>query len=90
MSNGIQIKQIKDKQNAIIDGTDPSRIAMFPEGTQTNNRGLIKFMKGAFNNLTSVKPFLIKYENVFMMPTFENIPVFFGFVILLSCPYQVL
>lgn len=48
---------------------------MFPEGTTTNNLGLIPFKRGAFESLVSVKPFVIKYTGPFFKPTCEAIDV---------------
>jgi len=38
-------------------------LLIFPEGTTTSGRHLIKFKRGAFDSLLSIKPYVIKAKN---------------------------
>lgn len=50
---------INTRQEAIMKGECMNKLVLFPEGTGSNNTGLIQFKKGAFHQLNPVKPFVI-------------------------------
>lgn len=52
------------------DGSFP-RIAIFPEGTCTNNTCLIKFRRGAFYDLRPLIPVTIKYKFGMVSPAVD-------------------
>lgn len=53
-------KQILECQSDIFNGKRATPIMIFPEGTTTSGRDLLKFKKGAFASLLPVKPVFIK------------------------------
>lgn len=56
------LDRIHEKQVNFYEGKNYAPLALFPEGTTTNGRYLLKFKKGAFYSLLPVKPTLIKYD----------------------------
>ena len=53
---------IYQKQKNFIDGKSLSPLVIFPEGTTTSNRNILKFKKGAFYHLLPIKPQIIKID----------------------------
>lgn len=53
------VKVIEERQNLISKKEIKNKLLIFPEGTGTNNTGLIKFKKGPFGGLYPVKPYAI-------------------------------
>lgn len=49
-------------------------ICIYPEGTQTNGSAILKFKKGAFVGLNTVKPVVMKYSWQDYNPAWEGMP----------------
>ncbi len=54
--------QVIQKQKDISSKNDLSKFMIFPEGTTSNNTGIIDFKRGAFAAELPVKPYVIKFE----------------------------
>ena len=55
------LEQIGERQSAIEVRNEPfNKLCLFPEGTTTNGRYLIKFKKGAFQSMRTVIPVYLK------------------------------
>jgi 1-acyl-sn-glycerol-3-phosphate acyltransferase len=54
------LNEIIERQKKFLDGSFPTPIMIFPEGTTTSNRDIITFKKGAFEALLPIKPMMIK------------------------------
>ena len=50
---------IYNRQKNYIEGKSLAPLAIFPEGTTTSNRNILKFKKGAFYHLLPIKPQII-------------------------------
>ena len=48
-------------------------MAIFPEGTCSNNRHLLRFRKGAFSTLQPVIPCTLKYSYGMVSPAIESL-----------------
>jgi len=53
-------KQIEERQRENEETGRPP-ILIFPEGSTTNNKSLIKFKRGPFSGFSSVQPICYKY-----------------------------
>ncbi len=51
--------QIQQRQRDFLDGKFSGPLLVFPEGTITSGKHVIKFKKGAFNSLLPLKPLII-------------------------------
>ena len=51
-----------------------SQLCIFPEGTTTNGKGVMKFKHGSFFSLTPIQPIYMKYRSPFCNPSFDIIP----------------
>ena len=51
--------QIQERQRDFLDGKISGPLLVFPEGTVTAGKHVMKFKKGAFNSLLPVKPLII-------------------------------
>jgi len=56
---------IIQKQKDIYSGKDLSKFMIFPEGTTSNNTGILDFKRGAFLSELAVKPYIIKFDTNF-------------------------
>jgi len=56
------IDLVIEKQKNIFSGKDLSKFMIFPEGTTSNNTGILDFKQGAFIAELPVKPYIIKFE----------------------------
>ncbi len=56
------LQKLIDRQKDFYEGRNFNELVIFPEGTTTNNRYLIKFKRGAFQLLLPVKPMLMKID----------------------------
>ena len=54
------LNQIKERQEAMLSGKNPTPIIIYPEGTTTSGEHLLKFKRGAFNALLPLKPVMVK------------------------------
>jgi 1-acyl-sn-glycerol-3-phosphate acyltransferase len=54
------LNQIKERQEGMLSGTNPTPIIIYPEGTTTSGGHLLKFKRGAFNALLPLKPVMVK------------------------------
>ena len=50
------------RQKSYLEGNSLTPLAIFPEGTTTSNRHILKFKKGAFYHLLPIKPQIIKID----------------------------
>ena len=50
------------RQKNFMEGKSLTPLAIFPEGTTTSNRHILKFKKGAFYHLLPIKPQIIKID----------------------------
>lgn len=57
--------KLEERNKLVEQGQKFNRLVIFPEGTTTNNKGLIDFKRGAFNNLKPIKLFALKYTSNF-------------------------
>ena len=53
---------IYTRQKNYLEGNSLTPLAIFPEGTTTSNRHILKFKKGAFYHLLPIKPQIIKID----------------------------
>ena len=53
---------ITKRQKDFYEGRNLSKIVVFPEGTTSNNRYIVKFKRGAFRSLLPLKPILMHVE----------------------------
>lgn len=53
------VKAIEARQKLAMEDESALKVAIFAEGTGTNNTGLIKFKKGPFGSLFPVRPYVI-------------------------------
>lgn len=58
-------QKLATREELIEKGHRLNPLVIFPEGTTTNNRGLIDFKKGAFVSLKPVRLFALKYRSPF-------------------------
>ena len=56
------MEDIYIRQKNYLEGKSLSPLAIFPEGTTTSNRNILKFKKGAFYHLLPIKPQIIQID----------------------------
>ena len=56
-------KQLKKRQQDFMDGKVLSPLIVFPEGTTSSGKYIIKLRKGTFDTLSPLKPILFKYNS---------------------------
>ena len=56
------MEDIYIKQKNYLEGKSLAPLAIFPEGTTTSNRNILKFKKGAFYHLLPIKPLIIQID----------------------------
>ena len=56
-------KELEKRQKDFYDGKILTPICLFPEGTTTNGKYILKFKRGAFYNLLPIKPQIILLRN---------------------------
>ena len=56
-------KQLEQRQKDFYEGKILSPLCLFPEGTTTNGKYILKFKRGAFYNLLPIKPQIILLGN---------------------------
>ena len=56
------MEDIYFKQKNFLEGKSLAPLAIFPEGTTTSNRNILKFKKGAFYHLLPIKPQIIQID----------------------------
>ena len=56
------LELIYNRQKNFIEGKTLAPLVVFPEGTTTCNRNILKFKKGAFYHLMPIKPHIIKID----------------------------
>ncbi len=57
------LDMIYDRQKNFLEGKTLTPLVVFPEGTTTSNRNILKFKKGAFYYLLPIKPQIIKVDH---------------------------
>ncbi|KAF4677152.1 Lysophosphatidylcholine acyltransferase 2 [Perkinsus chesapeaki] len=57
------VDKIRKKQERVINGATRFQLCVFPEGTTTNGRSVMKFRKGAFESLLPVQPVRLDYTS---------------------------
>lgn len=66
--------KITERQKLVVQSRIPvPPVCVFPEGTTTNGRHLLKFRTGAFVAGTPIAPVLIRYKYKWFSPTYETI-----------------
>lgn len=66
--------KIIERQRLVVQSMTPvPPVCIFPEGTTTNGRHLLKFRTGAFVAGTPIAPVLIRYRYKWFSPTYETI-----------------
>ena len=55
--------QLKERQNEFYEGNILSPLLLFPEGTTTNGKYILKFKRGAFYSLLPIKPQIILLDD---------------------------
>jgi lysophosphatidylcholine acyltransferase/lyso-PAF acetyltransferase len=83
-----EVKWLLKERQMSIAGGHSGQIAVFPEGTTTNNRCIIQFKKGAFDAMVPVQPFCFRYLGPFFIPTFEAINPIACMVVNMCLPYS--
>lgn len=63
-NRGDIIKLLAERQTSIHKKEDLSQLLIFPEGTTSNNSGIINFKQGAFLTKLNVKPYIIKCDPI--------------------------
>ncbi len=58
------IKQVTERQISINSKEEINQLLIFPEGTTTNNTGIIEFKQGAFLTKLNIKPYVIKCDPI--------------------------
>lgn len=56
-------KQLEQRQKDFYEGKILSPLCLFPEGTTTNGKYILKYKRGAFYNLLPIKPQIILLDN---------------------------
>lgn len=79
-----QIQGLIKRQNDCEMGMDWNPITIFPEGSTTNGTHLVKFKRGAFKAMRTVKPCYLEISKRFFAMNWECLP--FGyFLVLFVC-----
>mmetsp|Transcript_11116 Transcript_11116/g.10142 ORF Transcript_11116/g.10142 Transcript_11116/m.10142 type:complete len:101 (-) Transcript_11116:46-348(-) len=60
---GDVVAKIERKQKRVITGSTVFQLCIFPEGTTTNGRSIIRFRKGAFEGSFPVQPVKLAYSS---------------------------
>jgi len=58
------IKEIMERQTSTNSREEINQLLIFPEGTTTNNTGIIEFKQGAFLTKFNMKPYVIKFDPI--------------------------
>lgn len=72
-TSGISVTEELSKRQALAAKGDLPHVAIFPEGTTTNGRYLLKFKTGAFVSGKPVAPVLIRYTDRYFSSAYETI-----------------
>ena len=75
------------RQNDCEEGADWNPITIFAEGSTTNGTHIVKFKKGAFKSMRTIKPCIVKTSGRFFNQAWEVLP--FGHYLTLSGLYGV-
>jgi len=88
-SLGGVIEKVKNKQIDIHSGKDLSKFMIFPEGTTSNNIGILDFKKGAFISELPIKPYVIKFDSLNRISlAMDVIEMLYHFLIVISVPFH--
>ena len=60
---------------AVKENSDVPQLVIFAEGGTTNGLQLLKFRRGAFENLSTIQPFYIEYYSPFCNPACDAFPM---------------
>lgn len=75
------VETIKERQRLIeVDRAEYNPMCLFPEGTTSNGSALLKFKRGAFMGLRTVRPVIARVNKRMIMPAYDAIE-FFPFLI---------
>jgi 1-acyl-sn-glycerol-3-phosphate acyltransferase len=58
------MKMVTERQINNGLGKEFNQLLIFPEGTTTNNTGIIEFKQGAFSTKLNIKPYVIKFDPI--------------------------
>jgi len=75
-------------QEDFMNGETKTPLLVFPEGTITSGRHLIKFKRGAFDSLLPIKPYIMKNHNKNFDPTGGSISLGIHFILALCYLYH--
>ena len=62
------------RQNDCEEGADWNPITIFAEGSTTNGTHIVKFKKGAFKSMRTIKPCIVKTSGRFFNQAWEVLP----------------
>lgn len=82
------VNLIVEKQKNILEKKDLSKFMIFPEGTTTNNSGIIDFKRGAFISETPIKPLVIKFSGDRISLSMDIIEMLYHVYIILAVPFH--
>ena len=86
-STGDSLNMVIEKQKNIVAGKDNSKFMLFPEGTTTNNTGMLNFKRGAFVSELPIKPYTIKFDPINRISVaMDVIEMSYHLVLILSVP----
>ena len=77
---------ISKRQHEILDKGLKQKVGIFPEGTVSNGKALLRYKSGAFASLLPVKPIFLKYKGKYFSPTYSAIGALES-MILLFCQF---
>ena len=81
------IDLLKERQHRIKDKCLRQKVGIFPEGTVSNGKSLLRYRTGAFASLLPVKPIFLKYKGTYFSPSYSSIDLFVS-LILLFCQFS--
>ena len=81
------LKMVIEKQKNNYEGNDLSTFLLFPEGTTSNNTGILNLKKGAFISELPIKPYVIKFDPINNISlAMDVIDMLYHLLLLISVP----
>lgn len=89
-NRGNALDKIIEKQHRLYEGKDITNVAVFAEGTTTNNTCIIPFKKGAFAANLPVKPVVVNYDVTHQFSiAMDIIDLLYNVFLVMCVPYRV-